>query len=264
MSNVEMPDGKVDLTGKVALVTGTTSGLGRRFAQVLAAAGAGVAITGRRIERLAELRDEIENGAGAALDIALDVTDAASIKDCVHDVESHFGGIDILVNNAGVNVMGKAVDLEVEDLDRVFDTNLRAVYLMAREVAKGMIAGDIAASGGGRIINIASIGAESVLPGLVAYCASKAGVVSMTRGMAREWARYEINVNALCPGYVETEINADWFKTEEGAKQVRSFPKRRLGDVRDLDEALLLLASPQARFITGSSLTVDDGQSLKI
>lgn len=262
MSEQPLSDGKVDLTGKVALVTGTTSGLGHRFAKVLAAAGAKVAITGRRVERLASLRQEIEQAGGEAFEVELDVTDDASIVACVQGVEAHFGGIDILVNNAGMNVSGLAVNIAVEDLDAVFDTNLRGVYLMAREVARSMIARDIASQGGGRIINIASMGAEAVLPRLTAYCASKAGVVAMTRGMALEWARHDINVNALCPGYIETEMNSAWVKSEEGIKQVKSFPKRRVGDVSDLDDALLLLASPKSHFITGSSLNVDDGQSL--
>lgn len=252
-------NGAVDLTGKVALITGTTSGFGERFARVLAYVGAKVVLTGRREDRLKALEEILKAGDADIMSVALDVTDGASIKACVAEVISRHGQIDILINNAGMNVEGKALDLTEDEIDRIFDTNLKSIYVMSREVAKDMIS---RGGGGGRIVNIASMGAYKVLPGLAAYCASKAGVVTLTKGMAREWARYDITVNAICPGYIETEINSDWFKSEAGRKQIQSFPKRRIGDVSDLDGPLLLLVGPEAGFISGASIEVDDLQGL--
>ncbi|MBN4046622.1 glucose 1-dehydrogenase [bacterium AH-315-P15] len=251
-------DFDTDLSGLTALVTGTTSGLGKRFAQVLAAKGAKVALTGRRVERLENLKNEIEADGGTAAAIPLDVTNEQSIINCVAETEKQLGAINILVNNAGMNVEGFAVDVPTAEFDRLMSTNVRAVFLMAREVARGMIE----RGKGGQIINIASIAAKKVWPGLVPYCTSKAAVAMMTQSLAQEWARFGINVNAICPGYIETEINEGWFDTEPGKKQLRSYPRRRAGVESDLDGALLLLASPKSRFITGELLIVDDGQSL--
>lgn len=247
-----------DLTGQTALITGTTSGLGRRFAQVLARAGANVALTGRRVDRLAPLQAEIEAMGVKSVSLALDVTNAASVTACVEETEQALGPVDILVNNAGMNVESPAADLSAEDFDRIMDTNVRGAFLMAQAVGRRMIA----RGSGGRIVNIASIGAFTVLPGLVTYCMSKAAVTMMTKGLAREWAREGINVNALCPGYIETELNSEWFHSEGGQRQIKRFPRRRLGQEEDLDGALLLLVSPQSGFITGTVMTVDDGQSL--
>lgn len=247
-----------DLKGKTAFVTGATSGLGRRFAKILAEAGANVAIAARRTDRLAALKAEIEAAGGACVCIALDVTDAARIPLAVQEAEKALGPIDILVNNAGMNSFGMVVDLADEGFDAVMNTNVRGPFFLAREVGRSMIA----RGQGGRIINIASIGALKVLPGLTAYCISKAAIAMMTRCLAREWARHDINVTAICPGYIETEINDDWFASEGGQKQIKSFPRKRLAREDDLDGMLLLLASDQSRAITGSLLTVDDGQSL--
>lgn len=249
---------ETSLSGLTALVTGTTSGFGQHFAQVLAEAGAKVALTGRRIDRLQALEATLKAQGRDAAGIALDVTDPASIAACLAETEQRLGPVDILVNNAGMNREGMVADLTPEDFDAVMNTNTRGAFLMAQAVGKRMI--DRGA--GGRIINIASIGAFKVLPGLVTYCMSKAAVVMMTKGLAREWARHGINVNAICPGYIETEINSDWFATEAGARQVKSFPRKRLGQIQDLDGALRLMASPDSGFLTGSVLTVDDGQSL--
>lgn len=248
-----------DLSGKVALVTGATSGLGVRFARVLAGAGALVAITGRRVERLAEVAKTI--GAESKAKVStheLDVTDSGSVERCVAAVEAALGPIDVLVNNAGMNVQAMAVDLTEQDFDRVMDTNVKGAFLMAQAVGKRMIA----RKQGGRVINIASIGAHNVLPGLAAYCTSKAAVAMMTRALAKEWARYQINVTALCPGYIETELNSAWFHAEGGKKQIASWPRRRLMEESDLDGMILLLASNASRGITGSVIDVDDGQSL--
>ena len=247
-----------DLTGKVALVTGATSGLGKRFALILAKAGAKVAITGRRVERLAALQKEIEVLGGHAASIALDVTDADSIAACLKQTEAELGPLDILVNNAGMNVEALPADVTPEGFDTMFDTNVRGAFFMAQAAGRSMIA----RGEGGRIINIASIGAHTVLPGLTIYCMTKAAVAMMTRSLGKEWARHNINVNAMCPGFIETELNSDWFATEGGQKQIKRWPRKRLGLEEDLDGTLLLLASDHSRFITGALFTVDDGQSL--
>ncbi|MAB14115.1 glucose 1-dehydrogenase [Parvibaculum sp.] len=247
-----------DLTGKVALVTGATSGLGKRFALILAKAGAKVAITGRRVERLAELQKEIEAMGGKAASIALDVTDTDSIAACIEKTETELGSIDILVNNAGMNVEALPADVTPDGFDTMFDTNVRGAFFMAQAAGRSMIA----RGQGGRIINIASIGAHTVLPGLTIYCMTKAAVGMMTKSLGKEWARHNINVNAMCPGFIETELNADWFASEGGQKQIRRWPRKRLGLEEDLDGTLLLLASDHSRFITGALFTVDDGQSL--
>lgn len=247
-----------DLTGKVALVTGATSGLGRRFALILAKAGASVAITGRRVERLDALKTEIESLGGRAQSIALDVTDPASIKACVDAAEQGLGPVGILVNNAGMNVQALPHEVTPEGFDTMFDTNVRGAFFMAQAVGARMIA----RGEGGRIINIASIGAFTQLPGLTIYCMTKAAIAMMTKSLAKEWARKNINVNAMCPGFIETELNDEWFRSEGGQKQIKTFPRRRLGVEADLDGTLLLLASDYSRFITGSLFTVDDGQSL--
>lgn len=247
-----------DLTGKTAIVTGATSGLGRRFALVLAKAGAAVAITGRRIDRLQSLKGEIEAIGGRALAVALDVTDPASIRQCVETTERDLGPVDILVNNAGMNVQALPAEVTPEGFDTMFDTNVRGAFFMAQAVGLRMMA----RGAGGRIINIASIGAFTQLPGLTIYCMTKAAVAMMTKSLAKEWARKNINVNAMCPGFIETELNSEWFQSEGGQRQIKSFPRRRLGVESDLDGMLLLLASEHSRFITGSLFTADDGQSL--
>ncbi|PKQ05524.1 MAG: short-chain dehydrogenase [Alphaproteobacteria bacterium HGW-Alphaproteobacteria-12] len=247
-----------DLTGKVALVTGATSGLGRRFALILAKAGAKMVITGRRADRLDTLKGEIEAIGADAAAIALDVTDTASIAACMVEAEATLGPLDILINNAGMNVQALPANITTEDYDAMFDTNVRGAFFMAQAAGKSMIE----RGQGGRIVNIASIGAHSVLPGLTIYCMTKAAVGMMTQSLAREWARYQINVNAICPGFIETEINSEWFQSEGGRKQIKAWPRRRLGMEEDLDGTLLLLASGHGRFITGSLFTIDDGQSL--
>lgn len=247
-----------DLTGKTAIVTGATSGLGRRFALVLAKAGAAVAITGRRIDRLQSLKSEIEAIGGRALAVALDVTDPAGIKQCVETTERDLGPVDILVNNAGMNVQALPAEVTPEGFDTMFDTNVRGAFFMAQAVGLRMME----RGAGGRIINIASIGAFTQLPGLTIYCMTKAAVAMMTKSLAKEWARKNINVNAMCPGFIETELNSEWFQSEGGQRQIKTFPRRRLGVESDLDGTLLLLASDHSRFITGSLFTADDGQSL--
>jgi NAD(P)-dependent dehydrogenase (short-subunit alcohol dehydrogenase family) len=250
------------LEGKVAIVTGATSGLGRRFAHVLSRQGASVALMGRRTDRLDAEVEKITASGGRALAIALDVADAATIGPAFDKAQAELGPLDILINNAGVGGEGMALDLSIEAFDQTFDVNVRGVFFAAREAARRMIDNGSAERGHARIVNLASIAATTVLPGLSAYCASKAAVAMMTKAMAREWARQRVAVNAICPGYIETEINAHWFGTEGGEKQIKGFPRRRLMDEDALDETLLLLCGASARFITGTLITIDDGQSL--
>jgi NAD(P)-dependent dehydrogenase (short-subunit alcohol dehydrogenase family) len=247
-----------DLSGRTVFVTGATSGLGRHFAKVLAGAGAGVAISGRRTDRLDALAAEIAGAGGRCAAVVLDVTDDARVGPAFDEAEDRLGPLDILINNAGMNSPGLVLDRSLDELDVVLKTDLRAPLVMAREAGRRMIA----RGRGGRIINIASIGSYRVLPGLTTYCIAKAGLAMMTQCLAREWVRYEINVNAICPGYIETELNSAWFATEGGKRQVSTFPRRRLGKEEDLDGLLLLLASDESRAITGSLLTADDAQSL--
>jgi NAD(P)-dependent dehydrogenase (short-subunit alcohol dehydrogenase family) len=247
-----------DLSGRTVFVTGATSGLGRHFAKVLAGAGAGVTISGRRTDRLEALAAEIAGAGGRCAAVVLDVTDDARVGPAFDEAEDRLGPLDILINNAGMNSPGLVLDRSLDELDVVLKTDLRAPLVMAREAGRRMIA----RGRGGRIINIASIGSYRVLPGLTTYCIAKAGLAMMTQCLAREWVRYEINVNAICPGYIETELNSAWFATEGGKRQVSTFPRRRLGKEEDLDGLLLLLASDESRAITGSLLTADDAQSL--
>src|SRR3569832_2456 len=248
--------------GKTALITGASSGLGARFAKVLAQAGAQVVLAARRVERLKELRAEIEAGGGAAHVVSLDVTDPASIKSAIAHAETEAGAIDILVNNAGVSTTQKLIDVSPEDYAYVMDTNQRGAFFVAQETAKRMITrakGD--PSKQHRIINIASVAGLRVLPQIGIYCMSKAAVVHMTKSMAVERGKYGININAICPGYIETEINAEYFSTEQGQELVARLPRKRIGKPEDLDGLLLLLASEESHFINGAIMTADDGMS---
>jgi len=248
----------LDLDGQVAVVTGASGGLGAHFARLLARRGAAVAITARRTDRISALAEELQAAGRRALALPLDVADPHAIGPALDAVQSALGPVSILVNNAGVGGEGAALDLSVEDFDNTFAVNVRGPYFAAREAARRMIAAKIP----GRIVNVASIASHTVLPGLTAYCGSKAAVAMITRGMAREWARHGIAVNALCPGYIETDINADWWRTEGGEKQLNRFPRRRLMQAEDLDAAFLMLAGPAASAISGSLITIDDGQTL--
>lgn len=250
------------LAGQVAVVTGASSGLGRRFAHVLAGAGAAVAPAGRRVERLEAEAAAIAGAGGTALALPLDVTDPAAIGPSFDRVEQALGPLTILVNNAGVNIEASALDMSVEDWDAVYAVNVRAPFVASREAARRMIASGVGERQAGRIINIASITAFHVMPGLPAYCSSKAAVVQLTKALARDWARKGISVNAICPGYVSTELNAEFLAAPHGQRMTAGFPRRRLMQEADLDAALLLLCGPAAATITGTAITVDDGQSL--
>lgn len=253
---------EMNFEGKIALVTGASSGLGARFAKVLAQAGAQVVLASRRVERLKELRAEIEAAGGAAHVVALDVTDYGSIKSAIAHAETEAGPIDILVNNSGVSTTQRLIDVTPEDYAFVMDTNQRGAFFVAQETARRMIArakGDPKKQH--RIINIASVAGLRVLPQIGIYCMSKAAVVHMTKSMAVEWGRYGINVNAICPGYISTEINATHFETEQGHALINMLPRKRLGRPEDLDGLLLLLASEESQFINGAIITADDGMS---
>jgi NAD(P)-dependent dehydrogenase (short-subunit alcohol dehydrogenase family) len=253
---------EVNFEGKIALVTGASSGLGARFAKVLAQAGAQVVLAARRVERLKELRAEIESAGGAAHVVALDVTDYASIKSAIAHAETEAGPIDILINNSGVSTTQRLVDVTPEDYSYVMDTNQRGAFFVAQETAKRMIQrskGDPRKQH--RIVNIASVAGLRVLPQIGIYCMSKAAVVHMTKSMAVEWGRYGINVNAICPGYIETEINSEYFASEHGQALINMLPRKRVGKPEDLDGLLLLLAGEESHFINGAIMTADDGMS---
>ena len=245
-----------DLTGKNAIVTGASRGLGRHFALTLARAGAQVALAARGIDRLQELVKEIETFNGHAVAVKVDVTDGKSVKACVETAVKKLGEINILVNNAGIAVTKPLLEHSEEDWDSVLDTNLKGAWLMAQEVARHMVH----AGGGGSIINIVSVlgfRGTSQIPG---YCASKAGMINLTRAIAVELAREGIRVNAIAPGYIETDMNREFFATEAGQRIVQRIPQRRLGQANDLDGTLLLLASDASRYMTGSIIKIDGGQ----
>lgn len=246
----------VDLSGRTALITGASSGLGARFGRILAANGARVALGARRKDRLEALATEI---GGRAAAIAMDVAREADIIAGFDAAEAAFGPVDTVIANAGIDGAGMAVDMPEEEIERTLAINLKGAILTAREGAKRMIANKVER---GRIVMIASITAFEPSPGLVAYAASKAGVVQAARSLAREWARYGICVNTISPGYIRTAINDDWFDTEPGRKQIARFPKRRLMGEEGLDGPLLFLCSDAAEFVTGSDFILDDGQTL--
>jgi NAD(P)-dependent dehydrogenase (short-subunit alcohol dehydrogenase family) len=251
-----------DLNGRTVLVTGASSGLGRRFALSLSGWGAKVVLAARRMDRLHDLVSEINAAGGSAAAVSMDVQDEASVIAGFDAGEAALGPIDTVIANAGMNLEGMAVELAVEDFRKVLDINITGAFLTAREGGRRMIAAGSKQSGRGRVVIIASIGAQKVLPGLAAYCASKAGVAMLGKSLAREWANRGINVNVVCPGYIETEINSEWFQEEGGKKQIATFPRRRLMDDSDLDAVIGWLSSDASRAVTGSVFTVDDGQTL--
>jgi len=253
----------IDLSGRVAFVTGASSGLGAQFAKTLARAGAAVVLASRSTDRLKELRARIEGEGGDAHVVELDVTEPASIKAAVARAETEVGPIDVLVNNSGVSQTRRLQDVSVDDYDFIFDTNVKGSFFVAQEVGKRMLArAQGAAPGtyvGGRIINIASVAALKVLPQIGVYCMSKAALVQMTKAMALEWGRFGINVNALCPGYIATELNEEHWDTDGGQKLVGMLPRKRVGKPEDLDGLIVLLASGQSHFVNGAVIAADDG-----
>lgn len=251
-----------DLAGRVALVTGASSGIGVRYARILAASGAKVVLAARRTDRLEEIAAAIVAAGGKAATVAMDVADEASTIAAYDAAEAAFGPVDTIVANAGMNSEGLTTELPVAEFDQTVAVNMRGVFLTVREGAKRLIAAGSKERQHGRIVITASITADVIAAGLAVYSGTKAGVVQMGKVMARDWIRQGINVNMICPGYIKTEINADWFDTPAGAKQIEKFPRRRLMEESDLDVALLWLCSDASRAVTGTSVTVDDGQSL--
>ena len=253
----------IDLSGRVAFITGASSGLGAQFARTLAQAGAAVVLASRRIEKLKDLRATINGEGGDAHVIELDVNDHDSIKSAVAHAETEVGSIEILVNNSGVSTTQRIQDVSPDDYDYVFNTNVKGAFFVAQEVGKRMLARATGSAPGsytgGRIINVASMAGLRVLPQIGVYCMSKAAVVQMTKAMALEWGRFGINVNAICPGYIDTEINHRHWQTEAGQKLVQMLPRRRVGQPQDLDALIVMLCSDQSHFINGAVISADDG-----
>lgn len=247
-----------EMVGRVALVTGASSGLGAQIAGTLGAHGAHVFFAARGGEDL-DAKVAAARRAGSAADsLRLDVTSEDSVAAGFDRIAARGRVADAVIVNAGVNRPGLALDLDMADFDALFAVNLRGAFLTAREAARRLVA----AGRPGVILLIASIGGQTVLPGVAAYCASKAGLVMLGKALAREWLRHGIRVNVLCPGYVETALNADWFASEAGQRQARGFPARRPMGPDALDSLVLHLCGPGSAATTGAVITVDEGQSL--
>ncbi len=250
-----------DLSGEVALVTGASSGLGERFAKVLAAHGASVVVAARRADRLASLVETISASGGKAHAVELDVTDQGAIAGAFDAAEAAFGTVTILVNNAGIAGNKPVFDIMPDDWRKVMSVNLDGVWFAAQEAARRMKD----AGRQGNIINIASVLSFRAARTVAAYAASKGAVLQLTRNLALEFARYDIRVNAIAPGYILTEINKDYFESDDSAPMIRRIPQRRIGDVEDLDGTLLLLASNKASgYMTGTTVVVDGGHLLPV
>ncbi len=251
-----------DLSGRVALVTGASSGLGAGFARALATAGAKVVLAARRADRLAEQVAAIEAAGGQAVAVSLDVTDEASTKAAYDAAEAAFGTVDTIIANAGVATEKVALGLAVEEVDGLLAANVRGVFLTVTEGARRLEAAGSRERQHGRVVIIGSITADKVFPATSVYGATKAAARHMGKAFAREWARRGINVNVIQPGYFESEMTAELFSSEAGRKFVASFPRQRLRPASDLHAPLLFLASDASAGVTGSVITVDDGQTL--
>jgi 3-oxoacyl-[acyl-carrier protein] reductase len=249
-----------DLSGQVALVTGASSGLGLRFAEVLAANGAAVVLVARRAERLAAAKEKIEAAGGKALAVTADVTDRAAMVKVFEEAEKAFGTVTILVNNAGIAAASRAINTLEEDWQRVIGIDLDAVFFWAQEAARRMLT----AKKAGAIVNIASILGMSAAKGVVAYATAKAGVIQLTKSLAVELGFKGVRVNAIAPGFIPTEMNQGYLLSDLGKGMIRDIPIGRFGEPRDLDGALLLLASDAGRYMTGTTLVVDGGQVVGI
>ena len=244
----------MQVEGKTALVTGASSGLGRHFARLLAREGARVVVAARRLDALSALADEIGGEGGTCIPVAMDVTDPEAVATAFRQIERELAGpLSILVNNAGVAKTRAALDLDASEWTQVIQPNLTGAFLVAQQAARMM------RHGGGTIVNVASILGERVSKGLAAYAASKAGLIQLTKALALEWAPLDIRVNALAPGYIETDLNRDFFASDAGQRLVSRIPQKRLGQMHDLDGPLLLLCSDQSRYMTGAVIAVDGG-----
>jgi len=243
------------LTGKIALVTGASSGLGRHFALTLARAGASVAVAARREDKVAAVVSEIVEQGGEALAVSMDVSNRESVADAFETMQKNSGLVSILVNNAGIAGQEMAIELSEEVFDDVINTNLKGVWNVAQEGANRMVA----AGQPGSIINIASILGIRVAKGVLPYAISKAGVIQMTKALALEWARFNIRVNAIAPGYVATDLNREFLESDGGKETISRIPQRRTGEMVDLEGPLLLLASDAGAYMTGTVIPVDGG-----
>ena len=255
MTDYPLPNVSNDLSGRVALVTGASSGLGRRFAQVIAASGAKVAVTARRVDRLEALAEEIRSAGGVAEPIALDMQDNDSIMDCVASAQAKLGTIDILINNAGIPDAQRAHKMSLELIDAVFDTNLRGPYILSCEVARRLIAAKMP----GRMVNISSVGGFNYNNnGAALYSITKSAIVRMTECLAVEWARFNINVNAIAPGAFSSEMMDGMLERMGDISQF--FPRKRICDPAQMDSTLLYFLSPASEAVTGTYIKIDDGQ----
>jgi 3-oxoacyl-[acyl-carrier protein] reductase len=244
-----------DVSKQTILVTGASQGLGRRFARVLAERGAAIVLAARQSGKLRSLEQEIKDNGGRAAAVQMDVTDIAGLAAAIDRAEAALGPVSVLINNAGIAVDKLAVDQSEADWDAVINANLKGAYFLATEISRRMIA----RQEGGNIVNVASVLGQSVMKMLSPYAVSKAGIIQATKALALELASHRIRVNALAPGYIDTDINRDLWSTPAGEKLIKAIPQRRVGDESDLDGAILLLASDASRFMTGSVVTVDGG-----
>lgn len=250
------------LTGRTCLITGASSGFGAHFARITAAAGARVVLAARRRERIEALAEELRAGGNEAVAVEMDVTDEASVRAAYDEAEKALGSVDTVIANAGVSLPGRATDVPAEALANLVNTNVLGAFLTAREGARRLIAAGSRETGVGRILLIGSMGAETPVKGEVMYCASKAAVARMGRNLAGEWLRSGINVNVLQPGFIMTEMADEWFASEAGKAQIAGFPRRRMQPIESLDPMVLYLCSDASSAMTGSVITLDDGQSL--
>ncbi len=258
-----MPAGPLlRLEDRTALVAGASSGLGAGFARLLAAAGARVVLGARRVDRVQALAAELEEGGAAALAVTLDVSDGASVAAAFDTAEARFGAVDTVIANAGAAAGGRSTEVAEADIRRVLDTNLLGAYLVAREGARRMIAAGSREREHGRILFIGSITAEQNHTGDAAYAATKIGIAHLGRQFAKEWARQGINVNTIQPGWIHTEMNDDWYRSEESRAAIAALPRRRMQAQESLDDMVLYLCSDRSRSVTGAVFTIDDGQSL--
>ena len=250
------------LDGRNCLITGASSGLGAHFARLVSAAGARVIVAARREDRVQALAAEIRAAGGEALPVAMDVSDELSVSAAFDAAEAAFGTVDTIIANAGVSAPGRSIEISIEAIRSVLDTNVLGVLLTAREGARRLIAAGSRENERGRIVLIGSVTAEMTGQGETIYCASKAAVAHLGRNLAKEWARLGVNVNVIQPGYISTELAGDWFTSEGGKSQIAGFTRRRLQPINSLDAPMLYLCSDEAAHTTGAIFTIDDGQML--